>query len=148
MTGFLTPLQVEEVEDTSHDGRGTWRVLSPLVYESGQAAQTFRVPAGFITDFASVPRIPVAFWLLGDTAHAAAVLHDYLYTTHEVSKDMSDAVLREAAKSVGVPAWKSWLLWMGVKIGGRGPWTRDGQPQPARVVNQMELSHEDPADRA
>ena len=37
------------------------------------------VPEGYTTNFASVPRIPIIFDLVGGYGHAAAVLHDYLY---------------------------------------------------------------------
>ena len=129
---FLTALQVEELDDTSADGRGTWRLLVDLVYSSPLAALTFTVPAGFVTDFASVPRyLPIAFALTGDTAHRAAVIHDWLYTTHQVDRATADAVLREAAISCGVPTWRADLLWEGVRIGGSGPWLAHANPQAA-----------------
>ena len=36
------------------------------------------VPSGYVTDFASVPRLPLVFLVMGDTAHEAAGLHDYV----------------------------------------------------------------------
>lgn len=129
---FLTPLEVALVDDHSSDGRGTWRLLADLVYLSG-AGQTFSVPAGFVTDFASVPRIPVAFFLAGDSCHEAAVLHDWLYTVHPVDRAGADALLREACEACSVPAWRRWLVWAGVRVGGFHAWTADGQAQPVAV---------------
>ncbi len=134
MSRFLTSLRVEQLEDHSHDGRGTWQLLAPLIYLSDVADRAIRVPPGFITDFASVPRIPIAFLLTGDTAHPAAVVHDWLYTTHEVSRATADAVLQEAAACVGVPAWRRWLMWAAVRVGGADGWAAPGQPQPAIVA--------------
>ncbi len=133
MSMFITPLRVEMVEDTSHDGRGTWRLLEPLAYRSDVADNIFVVPAGFVTDFASVPRIPVAFFLTGDTCHEAAVLHDWLYTVHTVDKATADKVLREAAIVCGVPAWRASLVWLGVWLGGAGAWDADGPKQPPEI---------------
>ncbi|MFM0738569.1 DUF1353 domain-containing protein [Paraburkholderia xenovorans] len=113
-------MKVSLVSDSTNSGRGTWRLLSPLVYRSDIAGMTLTVPAGFETDFASVPRVFFAFMLVGDTAHEASALHDWLYTEHTVSRQMADAVLREAARASGVPAWRAWLLWAGVRIGGGG----------------------------
>lgn len=122
MSKFKTLLRVEQIDDESNDGRGSWKLLAPLVYQSDVAETVFVVPTDFITDYASVPRIPIAFWLTGDTAHAAAVIHDFLYTTQEVTRDIADAVLQEAAIVAGVPAWRAWLLWAGVRLGGGSHW--------------------------
>jgi hypothetical protein len=121
MSAFLTELQVELVSDATNSGRGTWRLTAPLVYDSDVAGRVFVVPAGFETDYASVPRVALAFLLCGDTAHAASAVHDFLYTPpHPVTRDVADAVLREAALISGVPAWRAKLLWLGVRIGGGG----------------------------
>lgn len=120
MSAFLSALEVELVSDATNSGRGTWRLTAPLVYQSDVAKQTFTVPAGFETDFASVPRVALAFMLCGDSAHAASAVHDALYTYHWVTRDIADAVLREAALVSGVPAYRAFLLWAGVRIGGGG----------------------------
>lgn len=124
MSKFLTDLDVVLLSDSANSDRGSWKLQNELIYQSDVAAQVFVVPAGFVTDFASVPRVPLAFDLVGDTAHAAATLHDWLYTTHPVSRDMADAVLQEAAKVSGVSPFKAWLMWAGVRMGGASHWTK------------------------
>lgn len=115
MSRFLTPLRAEK------DGR-VWTILQPLIYESDVAQKVFIVPEGFVTDFASVPRIPLAFLLTGDSAHEAAVVHDWLYRKDIVTRSVADAVFEEAAKVSGEPGWKSWLMWAGVRLGGWIAW--------------------------
>ncbi|WP_186169220.1 DUF1353 domain-containing protein [Burkholderia gladioli] len=123
MSAFLSRLEVELVSDSTNSGRGTWRLTAPLVYQSDVADRIFTVPAGFETDFASVPRAPVAFLLAADSAHEASTVHDFLYTApHPVTRSMADAVLKEASIVSGVPAWRAWLMWAGVRIGGGGHW--------------------------
>lgn len=123
MSKFLTDLEVELVSDATNSGRGTWRLTAPLVYQSDVAKQTFTVPAGFETDFASVPRAPIAFLLTADSAHAASAVHDFLYTPpHQVARDIADAVLKEASEVSGVPDWRAWLMWAGVRVGGASHW--------------------------
>ena len=98
----------------------TWRLNEPVVYQSDVAGQTFTVPAGFVTDLASVPRLPLVYLLAGGTANEASVVHDWLYSTHVVPRAVADAVLREASAVTGVPAWRRWLMCAGVRIGGGG----------------------------
>jgi Protein of unknown function (DUF1353) len=121
---FLTPLVVKQVSDTANDGRGLWELTQPLVYMSSYTGGVITVPAGFQTDFASVPRIPIAFLLCGDTASMPAVLHDWLYTApHPVpDRAVADAIFKEAALGEGVPAWRVCLLWLGVRLGGAAYW--------------------------
>ena len=132
MSAFRTPLRLERIEDLSRDGRGTWKLLGRLEYGS-QIAGLIVVPAGFVTDLASVPRMPFAYLLTGGIGHAAAVVHDLLYTTHQVSRKVADDVFHEALLSLGIPGWQAWLMWAGVRIGGAGPWEDAGHPQSARV---------------
>jgi hypothetical protein len=98
----------------------TWRLNEPVVYQSDVAGQTFTVPAGFVTDLASVPRWPLVYLLAGGTANEASVVHDFLYSTHLVPRAVADAVLKEASLLTGVPKWRAWLMWAGVRIGGGG----------------------------
>lgn len=131
---FITDLDVRKLgRDASADRRGTWRLLQPLVYHSDVLRRTLTVPDGFITDFASVPRLPVAFLLTAEAGHEAAVVHDFLYTTHEVERRVADAVFEEALLVGDEPRWRAWLMWAGVRIGGSGPWKAAGQRQPEYV---------------
>ncbi|MGF6549288.1 DUF1353 domain-containing protein [Paraburkholderia youngii] len=119
MSAFLTDLQMENA--TPRDD-GLWRLMAPLIYQSDVAGQTFTVPTGFLTDLASVPRIPIAYLLAGGTSNEASVVHDFLYSTQPVTRAIADAVLREASAVTGVPAWRRWLMWAGVRVGGRFHW--------------------------
>ncbi|RFP32406.1 DUF1353 domain-containing protein [Duganella sp. BJB476] len=123
MSRFLTKLQLE-VADNTDDGK--WVLTAALIYQSDVAGRTFVVPRGFQTDLASVPRLPVIFLLTGDTSNQAAAVHDYLYSSHEVTREMADAVLREASEVTGVPAWRRWLMWAGVRAGGASHWEPAG----------------------
>lgn len=122
MAKFMTKLEVEEVSDSSNDGRGAWRLLQPLVYASDVLNNTVTVPTGFITDFASVPRLPFVFMFTGDSAHMAATVHDWLYASHMTTRSQADAVFREAAIETGVPKWRAWVMWAGVRVGGASHW--------------------------
>lgn len=113
MARFLTSLDARLIADDPP----RWRLLGALIYDS--AVDLIVVPAGFETDFASVPRLPLTFLLAGDTCHRAAVVHDWLYTPpQKLTRAEADRVLCEAAAASGVPAWRRWLVWLGVRVAG------------------------------
>jgi hypothetical protein len=120
MSAFLTAL---EVENASGMDDGKWRLTAPLVYQSDVAGMTFTAPAGMISDFASVPRLPLAYMLFGDRASEASVIHDHLYASHLVPRAMADAVLREASAVTGVSWFARNSMWLGVRLFGASHWT-------------------------
>ena len=111
MAKFLTELKVECMTDER------WRLVEALAYES-DIAGIITVPAGFETDFASVPRIPIAYFLVGDIAHKAATVHDYLYRAGKVSRKVADNVFLEAMKISGVWAWRRYPMFWAVRLFG------------------------------
>lgn len=117
MSKFLTHLEVILMDDRAFNGRGSWVVDHPLVYLSSQFG-LITVPQGFETDFASVPRLPLAFALLGDIGHPAGVVHDWLYTSCELTRADADECLREAMVECGVPRWKARAMWLAVRLFG------------------------------
>jgi hypothetical protein len=102
---------VEQVDDTN------WITREELVYQGKQ--QTFVVPVGSPTDFASVPRVFV--WLLPRYGRytKAAILHDHLWrdlaSTGQISWVDADALFRRAMRDLGVPFLRRWLMWSAVR---------------------------------
>lgn len=124
MSRYLTSLDVRLLSNSKNNGSGSWMLMSPLLYESDAAGKIIEVPVAFETDFASVPRVPVIFDLMGDTAHSAAVIHDYLYSTGEVSRSVADAVFKEAAIVSGVESWKAFAMYFAVRLFGASRYRR------------------------
>lgn len=91
-----------------------------LVYEYGETR--IIVPIGFRTDFASVPRIPGIYDLLGGIARAAAVVHDYLYREGLFDRKTCDDIFLAAMKDQGVCFVKRRLLYWGVRLFGGPYW--------------------------
>ncbi|CCG02967.1 DUF1353 domain-containing protein [Blastococcus saxobsidens] len=96
-----------------------WGVVEPLVYRGTR--DRFVVPAGFRTDFATVPRVVV--WLVPRFGRytAAAILHDWLCTvgieSGVVTAREADGVFRRVLRESGVPVVRRWLMWCGVRWG-------------------------------
>jgi len=128
---FTSPLRVELVDDTANEGQGDWKLLAPLKYTTNEGVK-YVVPAGMVSDFASVPRRPLAYLLTGGTAHRAAVLHDWLIRDKVVPREQADDLFLEAMESVGVPNWRAMLMYQAVRgetenIASRErPWSEHG----------------------
>ncbi|UAK32222.1 DUF1353 domain-containing protein [Nocardia asteroides] len=92
---------------------GFWRVTEPLVYRG--ATEEFVIPAGFRTDFASVPRALV--WLIPryGVYTRAAILHDYLLNSTAVSVADADGVFRRSLHELGVSLPRRWMMWAAVR---------------------------------
>ena len=129
MAAFKSALKAKKLTET------TWALLAPLTYVSDLVEDAIVVPRGFQTDFASVPRVPIAFWLTGDTAHEAAVVHDWLYQRHGVdTRQDADTVFLEAMEAMGIPAWRRQIMYRAVRLCGEGAW-KSGPSRFARLQN-------------
>ena len=114
--GFLTELEVKNLSDKE------WELTSDLVYYSRILRYEIRVPKGRKTDFASVPRVPVAYWFWGGRCHKESALHDYLYQTGKVNKQLADRIFLEAMKSRKKNMIIRDPMYWGVVLGGGKAW--------------------------
>lgn len=125
---FRTDL-VAKLIDVSNDESCIWELERSLVYDSAILPFRVEVPRGFKTDFASVPRLPMAYLLTGNTAHRPAVIHDYFYRNHReheyrnsLTRKIVDEVFYEAMLAEGVDRWRAWLMWSAVRTFGASSW--------------------------
>ena len=123
MSAFTGPLDLRH----HHANWRTWELLEPLCYELGEegSGRTITVPAGFVTDGASVPRALWAFLPTWGSYSRAAVIHDYLLhrlavgNPHPEAPTRADAdrVFDEAVCVCGTPRLVRWFLAVGVRLG-------------------------------
>lgn len=108
------PFLREETIDIRQTGDTTFELVSPIRYDGRH--DTFVVPAGQETDFASVPR--AITWLVPRYGRwtKAAILHDYLYRSRVVSPRDADGIFRRALREQGVPLYKRWMMWTAVRL--------------------------------
>lgn len=134
MSRFLDRLCMELVCDEhdmpleNREGRQLYKVLRDFRYQSDVANMTITVPADMLTDLASVPRLPIVYDAFGDYAQMPAVVHDFLYSplSHAlVSRATADEVLLEAMKLTGVPYWRRYAIYWGVRAGGASHYQTD-----------------------
>ncbi|MCK1586915.1 DUF1353 domain-containing protein [Bradyrhizobium sp. 169] len=98
-------------------------LLSPVSWTpEAYRRKAIFVPRGFVTDFASVPRL---FWSLFPPIGRygfAALFHDYVYWEQALTRYEADFVFRDTMKELQVPAWKTMVLFGAVRLFGFVAW--------------------------
>ncbi len=91
----------------------------------------FIIPAGFVTDLATIPRF--ILWLIPQRGayDKAAILHDYLLLKFDKPKKEVDRIFLEQMKADGVVRWKRNLMYIAVRLFG-------GRSAPL-TLNEMEI---------
>ena len=112
MGKFLTYVDAHQPFEGSE-----WVFDNPLVFFSDLLG-TITVPDGYTTDFASVPRLPVAYAIFGNVANAPSGIHDYLYSETDYARSDCDAVFLEAMEAAGISWWKRHMMWLAVRAAG------------------------------
>lgn len=101
MGRFITPLRVEQVSEATLTKNAVWRLTEPLIYESDKIGLVI-VDRDTVTDFATVPRLPISYFLAGGRSNSPAVLHDHLYgqkntgRCKQISRLQADNLIFEA----------------------------------------------------
>jgi hypothetical protein len=123
VSSFTTPLVV-----TPLDNGRDWKLVDAFEYHVGSlgSGEVIRVPAGFVTDFASVPRV---FWRLippWGRYGKATVIHDYCYRCRPCSRRRADRILLEAMRVLSVAWWKRTAIYLAVRAFGWIVWRKRG----------------------
>ena len=124
---------VNHQQARERDDRTTVVVIQPFGYINERTGRTIWVPAGYVTDFASIPR--VGRWLIPPFGrHAiAAVVHDWLYSIGEPGRrGEADDIFRDALRELGVGVARRNIMHGAVTAFGAGGYDRaaatwDGQ---------------------
>lgn len=116
---FLSPFQVEAV------GRNEWKLLQAFTVEveNDRIFSIISVPCGFVTDLASVPRLPGAYLLFGGRARRSAALHDALYR-RGADRSYADAVFMAAMKAEGEGKFTQLAMTTAVRLFGWWPYRK------------------------
>lgn len=107
-----SPLRVEQA------GTRHWMLLAPLAYEG--TTDRWIVPAGFLTDYASVPRFLQSFVQATGTWTLAAILHDWFCVRLAlgdcpISPVDADGIFRRVLREEGVDPLRRWSMWAAVR---------------------------------
>jgi hypothetical protein len=94
---------------------------------------SFLVPAGVLTDLASIPWFLRWLFPIVGASILAAIIHDALYrntyidSTGEITRREADAILLAIMRDSGVSWGQRWAMWAGVRIGGWVSWVPTGE---------------------
>ena len=127
---FLSKLQV-----TMTTGSGDRTLTKPLKYHD-RLIKTLVVPIGFITNYASIPKVVPRWWLDQDDPmiREPSVIHDWLYSLDcslDLSRKESDDVLYRAMIELGsygnwyrkrMNRLKAWSAYQSVRLAGKSHW--------------------------
>lgn len=97
----------------------------------------YEVPAGFRTDFGSVPR-PIWAVLHPLDAIRAFVLHDWLYAQGITTRAAADHFMLGVMRDTGVPEEKRGLAYAGVRVGSWWAWRKHAR---RRARESREADH-------
>lgn len=85
------------------------------------------VPVGFVTDFASVPRIAWSILPPDGNYTYPAVVHDYLYWSQRTTRAEADEVFRLMMKEFGVADTIIAAIHTAVRAGGESAWSENAK---------------------
>lgn len=135
---FGGKLYVVLLDDRDHPsiraGRSTWGLERPLSYRTSVGGEsTITVPAGFVSDLASIPALASPFLPPDGPWTKIAIVHDFLFYTRGTcewkghassctratpfTRAEADQVLREGMADRQVSAWRATSIYYGVRAG-------------------------------
>lgn len=110
---FPLPLNVQYLNTEK-----SWKLLQPFAFIDEKLGQ-IDVPARFVTNGLTLPRIPAVLAFFVGYGFPAAVVHDYLYSASGVARADADNVFYNALRASGVAKWRASLMYAGVRVFGR-----------------------------
>jgi len=134
-------------DDPLHVGRfkePIYYLLRPISWKPGADSparlEAVEAPTGFVTDFASIPRV---FWSLlrpdGEYTYPA-IIHDYLYWTQIRPKNIADEIFRASMQDFNLSATTITTIYNAVRLGGQSAW--DGNAELKRKGEKRILKPE------
>lgn len=134
MSAFRSPLllralSAEECRKAGSPNVGLFELAEDFHYQSDLLG-AITVPAGYVSDFASIPG--PAQWYVDNDAPCIAygsIVHDYLYSAQgsvggaQFTREQADKVLREAMLLCGASAMQAWVVFQAVRKFGGSHWS-------------------------
>jgi hypothetical protein len=141
MSSFTDQLDLRDLGDR------TFQLLSPFTYHVGieESDEVIIVPQGFITDFASVPRI---FWNIFPPYGKygkAAVVHDALYQTKgmrgKYTRKECDEIFLQCMEVLNVGFLTRRIIYRNVRMFGWYMWNKSKDDRIDQIKTDTDLSY-------
>ncbi len=103
-------------------GSGMHRLQEPVIVHlaGGPNGWKLEIPAGYVTDYASIPA--ALHWLINpddEKVMLAALVHDFIYHTHVVSRAVADAIFYQLLRQSGLARRLAKLMFLSVHLTGK-----------------------------
>ncbi|QCD52795.1 DUF1353 domain-containing protein [Campylobacter sp. RM16192] len=116
-------------------GTGSYRLKEALIYVGSDLVV---IPAGFIFDGASVPKLFTnIFPKSGARYDRAACLHDWLYATQTTSRKEADDLFLQAMKADGVNWITRKTIYRAVRMFGWSAWRKVNRDEADKLVDSL-----------
>lgn len=121
-----------EIKATGQDpGVQLWELREEFAFYSDSLGQRITVPAGFITNLASIPKAVQNIIANDDPRiEMPSVIHDYCYTVQTVSREQADKVIREGMELQGAGAFIRQSVYLALRAFGGAAWDKN-TPKPS-----------------
>jgi hypothetical protein len=98
------------------DGRTVWELQFPLTFHSRRYEYTHEIKKGTQTDFGSVPRVPVLWWLFSDIGQQACAFHDDVWDDPAIPRKVANLLFLDALLIDGVKPWVARCMYWAVEL--------------------------------
>ena len=115
------------------DGR-TWIVKQPMIYRIGVSKDSVVIPAGFVTDMASIPPVLQSIIQQNGPYQLPAVVHDYLYWRQECTRAQSDRILLLAMTEHDVSNGHRTAIYDAVRAAGQFAWAANARERTQNLL--------------
>lgn len=104
-----------------------WVLGNPLVFTIRETGQRIVVPRGFVTDFATVPRIFWTFFPKHGEYTRAAIVHDYLYWQQACTREQADELFDIVMEDSEVDSTSRFTIYAAVRVWGDDAWEENAK---------------------
>lgn len=103
-------------------GNDEYELLHP--FRACVDARCITVPAGFVTDFESIPRWARSFVPKGGRGTPASIIHNYIYVSGSHPRKTADEWYYKLARASGEEFWRAKLKYCFVRLLGWYRWRK------------------------
>jgi hypothetical protein len=125
--------RMESERAVPFDDYNEWLLDSALEYQIGESEFVVSVPAGFVTDYASIPRAFCQVLPKHGRYSRAGIVHDYLYWKGECSQRQADRIMYLAMEESGVDSKTRGTIYRTLRSFGEAAWKSNAADRQAHL---------------